>query len=190
MSIMWRYLDKRSATIAAIKDFNNMQFIIRDTGEEIRGVYESAAGVNSPKLDDMPRAHKDPTKVDRSAAYMARRIAKDVLRHGFAKRCEIQLSYGIDLAGGEAVTAGAVNVEGDRAVPGVKLLLEHGRRHIIRKPALFSDYAFQIQGSGRILVFDPVPEMTHQVFLLLSVFVSSVCCFMAVEMLIMLPLTR
>ena len=43
MSIMWRYLDKRSATIAAIKDFNNMQFIIRDTGEEIRGVYETAA---------------------------------------------------------------------------------------------------------------------------------------------------
>ncbi len=38
---------------------------------------------------------KDPTKVDRSAAYMARRIAKDVLRHGFAKRCEIQLSYAI-----------------------------------------------------------------------------------------------
>ena len=40
---------------------------------------------------------KDPTKVDRSAAYMARRIAKDVLRHGFAKRCEIQLSYAIGI---------------------------------------------------------------------------------------------
>ena len=38
---------------------------------------------------------KDPTKVDRSAAYMARRIAKDVLRHGFAKRCEVQLAYAI-----------------------------------------------------------------------------------------------
>ena len=59
MSIMWRYLDKRSATIAAIKDFNNMQFIIRDTGEEIRGVYETAAGVSSPKLDDMPKAHNN-----------------------------------------------------------------------------------------------------------------------------------
>ena len=38
---------------------------------------------------------KDPTKVDRSAAYMARRIAKDVLRAGYARRCEIQLSYAI-----------------------------------------------------------------------------------------------
>ena len=38
---------------------------------------------------------KDPTKVDRSAAYMARKIAKDILRHGFAKRCEVQLAYAI-----------------------------------------------------------------------------------------------
>ena len=41
---------------------------------------------------------KDPTKVDRSGAYMARKIAKDVLRHGFAKRCEVQLAYAIGVA--------------------------------------------------------------------------------------------
>ena len=38
---------------------------------------------------------KDPTKVDRSAAYMARKIAKDILRHGFARQCEVQLAYAI-----------------------------------------------------------------------------------------------
>ncbi len=38
---------------------------------------------------------KDPTKVDRSGAYMARKIAKDILRRGFAKRCEVQLAYAI-----------------------------------------------------------------------------------------------
>ena len=38
---------------------------------------------------------KDPTKVDRSGAYMARKIAKDILRHGFARRCEVQLAYAI-----------------------------------------------------------------------------------------------
>ena len=38
---------------------------------------------------------KDPTKVDRSGAYMARKVAKDILRHGFAKRCEVQLAYAI-----------------------------------------------------------------------------------------------
>ena len=38
---------------------------------------------------------KDPTKLDRSGAYMARKIAKDILRHKFAKRCEVQLAYAI-----------------------------------------------------------------------------------------------
>jgi len=41
---------------------------------------------------------KDPTKVDRSAAYMARHIAKNVVGAGLADRCEIQLSYAIGVA--------------------------------------------------------------------------------------------
>lgn len=40
---------------------------------------------------------KDPTKVDRSGAYMARKIAKDILRHKFATRCEVQLAYAIGI---------------------------------------------------------------------------------------------
>ncbi len=41
---------------------------------------------------------KDPTKVDRSASYMARFIAKNIVANGFAKKCEIQLSYAIGVA--------------------------------------------------------------------------------------------
>ena len=41
---------------------------------------------------------KDPTKVDRSAAYMARYIAKNIVAAGFAHRCEIQLAYAIGVA--------------------------------------------------------------------------------------------
>ena len=41
---------------------------------------------------------KDPTKVDRSAAYMARYIAKNIVANGLAKKCEIQLSYAIGIA--------------------------------------------------------------------------------------------
>lgn len=41
---------------------------------------------------------KDPTKVDRSAAYMARYVAKNIVANGFAKKCEIQLSYAIGVA--------------------------------------------------------------------------------------------
>ena len=40
---------------------------------------------------------KDPTKVDRSGAYMLRHIAKNIIANGLARRCEIQMSYGIGL---------------------------------------------------------------------------------------------
>jgi S-adenosylmethionine synthetase len=41
---------------------------------------------------------KDPTKVDRSAAYMARHIAKNIVASGLADRCEVQLAYAIGVA--------------------------------------------------------------------------------------------
>ena len=41
---------------------------------------------------------KDPTKVDRSAAYMARYIAKNIVASGLASRCEVQLAYAIGVA--------------------------------------------------------------------------------------------
>ncbi|MCX7425205.1 MAG: methionine adenosyltransferase [Planctomycetia bacterium] len=41
---------------------------------------------------------KDPTKVDRSAAYMARHIAKNIVAAGLASRCEIQLAYAIGVS--------------------------------------------------------------------------------------------
>ena len=41
---------------------------------------------------------KDPTKVDRSASYMARHIAKNIVANGYAKKCEIQLAYSIGIA--------------------------------------------------------------------------------------------
>lgn len=41
---------------------------------------------------------KDPTKVDRSAAYAARRVAKTIVRAGLAARCEVQLAYAIGVS--------------------------------------------------------------------------------------------
>jgi S-adenosylmethionine synthetase len=41
---------------------------------------------------------KDPTKVDRSAAYMARYVAKNIVAAGLAERCEVQLAYAIGVA--------------------------------------------------------------------------------------------
>src|SRR6202008_2441344 len=41
---------------------------------------------------------QDPTKVDRSAAYMARHVAKNIVAAGLAERCEVQLAYAIGVA--------------------------------------------------------------------------------------------
>ncbi len=47
---------------------------------------------------------KDPTKVDRSACYMARYIAKNIVAAGLASRCEVQLAYAIGVAEPVSVT--------------------------------------------------------------------------------------
>ena len=57
---------------------------------------------------------KDPTKVDRSAAYMARYIAKNIVASGLAGRCEIQLAYAIGVAKPVSVY---VNTRGTATVP-------------------------------------------------------------------------
>ena len=57
---------------------------------------------------------KDPTKVDRSAAYMARYIAKNIVAAGLADRCEVQLAYAIGVADPVSVlvdTFGTENVD-------------------------------------------------------------------------------
>ncbi|MGI5970162.1 MAG: methionine adenosyltransferase domain-containing protein, partial [Oscillospiraceae bacterium] len=41
---------------------------------------------------------KDPTKVDRSSAYMARHVAKNIVAAGLARRCQIELAYAIGVA--------------------------------------------------------------------------------------------
>lgn len=41
---------------------------------------------------------KDPSKVDRSGAYMARKIARDIVRAGYAEKCEVQIAYAIGVA--------------------------------------------------------------------------------------------
>ena len=62
---------------------------------------------------------KDPTKVDRSACYMARYVAKNMVAAGLASRCEVQLAYAIGVAEPVSVnvnTFGTGKIEDDRIV--------------------------------------------------------------------------
>lgn len=62
---------------------------------------------------------KDPSKVDRSAAYMARYVAKNIVAAGLAKRCEVQLAYAIGVAEPVSImveTFGTATIDEDKLV--------------------------------------------------------------------------
>ena len=56
MSIIWKYLDKKAAAIAALKDYDSMKFIIDNTDADIKNTYHKMAGIGSPGFDGMPHS--------------------------------------------------------------------------------------------------------------------------------------
>ncbi|MDH5294238.1 MAG: methionine adenosyltransferase, partial [Acidimicrobiia bacterium] len=77
---------------------------------------------------------KDPTKVDRSAAYAARHAAKNVVAAGLASRCEVQLAYAIGRAEPFSIlvdTFGTANVDPDRLERTVSEVFDFRPRSII-----------------------------------------------------------
>jgi len=90
-------------------DYSDVILHINPTGRFVVGGPQGDAGLTGRKIivDTYGGAGrhgggafsgKDPTKVDRSAAYAARWVAKSVVASGLAKRCEVQLAYAIGVA--------------------------------------------------------------------------------------------
>jgi S-adenosylmethionine synthetase len=88
---------------------NNTKYYVNPTGKFVIGGPQSDTGVTGRKIivDTYGgmAAHgggafsgKDPTKVDRSACYMARYVAKNIVAAGLADRCTVQLAYAIGVA--------------------------------------------------------------------------------------------
>ena len=87
----------------------NTKYFINPTGRFVIGGPVGDAGVTGRKIiadtyggygrhGGGAFSGKDPTKVDRSAAYMARYIAKNIVAAGLAEKCEIQVAYAIGVA--------------------------------------------------------------------------------------------
>lgn len=87
----------------------NTRFLINPTGRFVIGGPLADSGLTGRKIivdtyggysrhGGGAFSGKDPSKVDRSAAYMARHIAKNVVANKYAKKCEIQISYAIGVA--------------------------------------------------------------------------------------------
>src|SRR6476620_7229271 len=103
----------------------NTKYHINPTGRFVIGGHHGDTGLTGRKIivdtyGGMGRhgggafSGKDPTKVDRSACYMARYIAKNIVAAGFASRCEVQLAYAIGVA--EPVSV-MVNTFGTGMIP-------------------------------------------------------------------------
>ena len=83
---------------------------------------------------------KDPTKVDRSACYAARYIAKNVVAAGLARKCEVQLAYAIGVAKPVSVMIDTFGT----AVIDEALISESVQRHVDLRPAAIID-RFQLR---------------------------------------------
>lgn len=78
---------------------------------------------------------KDATKVDRSASYMARFIAKNIVANGYAKKCEIQLSYAIGVAEPISIyidTFGTATISEEKIVEKIKSKFDLTPKGIIK----------------------------------------------------------
>ena len=116
----------------------NTKYYINPTGRFVVGGPHGDAGLTGRKIivdtyGGMGRhgggafSGKDPSKVDRSAAYMARYIAKNIVAAGLADRAEIQLSYAIGVPHPVSImvdTFGTEKVENDRIVEAVKKVFD------------------------------------------------------------------
>ena len=107
----FRHIVESIMVLAACENGLNTDFekLINPTGRFVIGGSFADCGVTGRKLacdtyggvgriGGGAMSGKDPSKVDRSGAYMARKIARDIVLAGYASKCEVQIAYAIGVA--------------------------------------------------------------------------------------------
>ena len=131
----------------------NTEIFINPTGQFIVGGPQGDSGLTGRKIivdtyggysrhGGGSFSGKDPTKVDRSATYMARYIAKNIVKAGLARKCELQVAYAIGIAEPVSVyvdTFGTSSVSDDVIIEVIKKVFDMTPNSIInfldlRKP--------------------------------------------------------
>ncbi|PZV14250.1 MAG: methionine adenosyltransferase [Leptolyngbya sp.] len=126
----------------AVKPDDKTRFLVNPTGKFVIGGPQGDAGLTGRKIivdtyggysrhGGGAFSGKDPTKVDRSAAYACRHVAKNIVAAGLADKCEVQLSYAIGVARPVSImidTFGTGKIDDDR-------LLELVQKHFELRPA-------------------------------------------------------
>ncbi|MEI6648747.1 MAG: methionine adenosyltransferase [Actinomycetes bacterium] len=127
-------------------DISDVRFLINPTGRFVTGGPMGDAGLTGRKIivdtyGGMARhgggafSGKDPSKVDRSAAYAMRWVAKNVVAAGLASRCEVQVAYAIGKAqpvGLFVETFGTENVPNNQIVNAIREIFDLRPAAIIR----------------------------------------------------------
>ena len=135
-----------------IKPDANTRFLVNPTGKFVIGGPQGDSGLTGRKIivdtyggysrhGGGAFSGKDPTKVDRSAAYACRYVAKNIVAAGLADKCEVQLSYAIGVARPVSImieTFGTGKVDDDQ-------LLELVKQHFELRPAGIIQ-AFNLRG--------------------------------------------
>lgn len=105
-----------------VGDLSKIEILVNPTGKFVQGGFAADTGLTGRKImvdtygGLIPHgggcfSGKDPTKVDRSAAYMARFVAKNIVANGLAKRCLVSVAYAIGRA--EPLMVQALDEKGD-----------------------------------------------------------------------------
>ena len=125
-----------------IQPDNQTRFLVNPTGKFVIGGPQGDAGLTGRKIivdtyggysrhGGGAFSGKDPTKVDRSAAYACRYVAKNIVAAGLAEKCEVQLSYAIGVARPVSIL---VDTFGTGKIPEERLL-ELVKQHFELRPA-------------------------------------------------------
>ena len=134
------------AVIPASMLDENTKYYVNPTGRFVKGGPAADSGLTGRKIivdtygGSAPHgggcfSGKDPTKVDRSAAYAARYVAKNIVAAGLARRCQVQLAYAIGVAQPVSVlvdTFGTGTVGDDKLEAAVRKVFDLRPTAIIR----------------------------------------------------------
>jgi S-adenosylmethionine synthetase len=146
---LWDYVVKPVFSDINIQPDENTRFLVNPTGKFVIGGPQGDSGLTGRKIivdtyggyarhGGGAFSGKDPTKVDRSACYACRYVAKNIVAAGLAEKCEVQVSYAIGVARPVSImveTFGTGKIEEEKLL---NLVKEH----------------FELRPAGIIQIFD------------------------------------
>src|SRR5271154_5401540 len=154
----------------------NTRYLINPTGRFVIGGPEGDSGLTGRKIivdtyGGMGRhgggafSGKDPSKVDRSAAYMGRYVAKNIVAAGLAERCEIQFAYAIGYPEPVSVlveTLGTSTVPNEKITKAVLEVFSFKPAHIIKQLNLLRPIYSKTTNYGHFGKADDLEALTWE----------------------------